>query len=69
MRLRLRCLVESAPRANRHWTGEELLSRCLTAWHGWERRRERYESIAQSLVGGLVVAAISFGLSVMTMVL
>lgn len=62
MPLRLRCLVESAPRPNRHWTDEELLSRCLTVWHGWERRRERYESIAQSLVGGLMVAGLVVGM-------
>lgn len=44
-----------APRPNRHWTDEELLTRCLTYW---EQQQERSESISRSLVGGLVVAGL-----------
>lgn len=50
------------PRANRHWTDEELLSRCLTYWEQWNGRRERYESWWRSLLGGLVVAGLVVGL-------
>ena len=50
------------PRANRHWTDDEVLSRCLTAWHGWERHRARCESLSRSLLGGLAVAGMVVGL-------
>lgn len=51
-----------APRPNRHWTDEELLTRCLTYWEQWNGRRERFESWRRSLLGGLVVAGLVVGL-------
>ena len=62
-RVMIRCVdVSAAPRPNRHWTDEELLSRCLTYWEQWNGRRERYESWWRALLGGLVVAGLVVGL-------
>lgn len=67
MPLRLRCLVESAPRPNRHWTDEELLSRCLTVWEGAELGRA--EPWSRSVVGGLVVAGLVTIVAVLVMMI
>lgn len=53
--------VSAAPRPNRHWTDEELISRCLTYWEQQHGLGERAESWPRSLAGGLVVAGLVVG--------
>jgi hypothetical protein len=57
-RLQMRLLIVVRPKPNRHWTDDEVASRCLTYWEQWNGRRERCESWRRSLFGGLVVAGL-----------